>query len=192
MEEMTLEEWIKTLDIREDLYFATYDNFGNIISVIGTGYPETIEGNKIRIDDHLAIDIIEGKEHVFSYKIDTENYKIYKVDEIIDNFGYVLHRIIEDKWSDLKDPDVSILCDVVSNEITIQLSPRFDNVVWTGERDMTFFITEYNDPNILIDTITINPVNITGKSQTFNNLDLSKNFSIFTKPIFKTYTLSIK
>jgi len=188
MEEISLEEWIKSLDLTEQKYYASFDNNGSIISV---GMLSDNTENKIEVDKEFALDIISGNQNIFQYKVDIDDRKIVRVSEIFNQFGYVLHRVIEDKWTDEVDPDILITCNTNLGEINFKLSPRFNQVIWQGHHEVAFFLTEYNDLNMLKSIINVNPADLKDLGKTITNVNFPKKFSIFTKPIFKTYTVSI-
>jgi hypothetical protein len=197
MEEINFEEWVKSLDIREALYFAVYDEHGNIITVAPTfDAASIVEENKLQIDKELARNIINGTENIFYYKINLIKKEIYKINELVELQGLkkidnVLHRIIEDKWSTVDKPDLSILCKTNDNNIEFTLSEKFNGVFWEGETEMLFLITDYNDPNILWSTIAIRAGDITGQSKIINNINFPVKFSIYTRRVFESYTVTI-
>ena len=44
-------------------------------------------------------------------------------------------------------------------------------IVWDGDTQMNFFITDYNDPNVLYQIISVKIKDLIGKSKTFKNID---------------------
>ena len=66
------------------------------------------------------------------------------------------------------------------------------NVLWSGETEMNFLITEYNDPNILFKMISFKVSELVGKTKIFKNITCPERFSIYTRRIFKNYILEIQ
>jgi len=192
---INIEEWIKSLNIQEVKYFAVYDEFGNIKSVIPLIDPSTITENKIEIDHDLGIDIITAKENIFSYKINLDTLSIQKIDELVNLQGLikiddVLHRVIDKKWSDIKKPDITIIYKKEEKLLVFNINPLLKTLEWRGEQDMVFLVTEYNDPNILLKTISFNVNDLVKYPQRFS-IELPEKFSIYTRRLFKNYTIEI-
>jgi hypothetical protein len=196
MEKMIdMEEWIKSLNIQETKYFATYDEFGNIRSVIPATDPSLIDGSKIEIDSGLGVDIITGKENLFFYKINLDTSTIQKIDELaelqgLDKIDDVLHRVIDKTWSDIKKPDVSITYMKEEKLLVFNINPLLKTFEWHGEQDMIFLVTEYNDPNILLKTISFNVNELVRYPQRFS-IELPEKFSVYTRRLFKNYTIEV-
>jgi hypothetical protein len=98
----------------------------------------------------------------------------------------VLHRIIDKKWSSIDDPDITVAY-TGSGVLTFSMNSRYaNNIIWDGDTVMIFLITEYNDPNALIEMISIRAGDITESAKSFNVV-LPKKFSIYTRRIFDKY-----
>jgi hypothetical protein len=65
------------------------------------------------------------------------------------------------------------------------------NIVWDGDTEMLFFITDYNDPNVLYETVSVKINELIGQSKIIPMIHFD-NFSIYTRRIFKRYVLEIK
>ena len=189
MEEMTLEQWVKNYKIQIK-YFASYDHLGNISLVFGSEQTDLIDDNTIEIDKDLAMSIINGEKNIFSYKIDILNRKIYEIKKEQISIKQSLYRIGQDKWSKIVDPDIFIFCNINENSLTFKLSSTFTHLQNTNSCNLLFYITDYNDPDVLRSTVNIDFLKLVDRELVFDNIDLSGNFSIFTKPLFK-YTLTL-
>jgi hypothetical protein len=79
---------------------------------------------------------------------------------------------------------------------TKHLSKKFypiqhKKIIWDGETQMNFLITDYNDPNLFFETISVKIKDLIGKSITFKNIDYAK-FSIYTRRLFKYCIIEYK
>lgn len=185
---MDFDEWIR-LPVNQTIeYYATFKEDGSLIGV----YPShTVDGvkNKIKIDDEIATAITSGVENLFSYKVDVPTQKLLKINKFsmhnLIKIDDVLHRIIDKKWSNIEDPDITV---AYGNEtLTFSMNARYAaNIIWDGDTTMIFLITEYNDPNALIEMISIRAGDITENSKSFY-LELPKKFSVYTRRIFDKY-----
>jgi len=186
---MDFDEWIR-LPVNQTIeYYATFKDDGSLIGV----YPShTVDGiqNKIKIDDDIATAISNGTENLFSYKVDIPTQKLLKINKFsmhnLIKIDDVLHRIIDKKWSSIDDPDITVVY-TSSGVLTFSMNSRYSNsVIWDGDTEMIFLITEYNDPNALIEMISIRAGDITENAKSFNVV-LPKKFSIYTRRIFDKY-----
>lgn len=159
---------------------------------------------KIEIDDDTAIQIIEGKIRIDTCIVNilenrleiTEVKSLFKIDD-------VLHRIIEKKYVELIEPDLYIKYNVRKKIFIFELSEIFSgtmktsnkenkrkNIIWNGETSMNFYITDYNDPNVLYQTIELTLSDLQKSSLIFNrNDDVPELFSVYTRRLFKNYVL---
>lgn len=187
------EEWLKTIPVQEIIYYAVFDSSTGQITGIYPSHscPET--NYKIHIDDDIALSILEGKTNLNSYAIDissggleiTETKSLTKMDD-------VLHRIIDQRWSKNNDNDVLICADIPNKKLIITLSEKFykfKKIQWNGSTEMLFLITNYNDPNSLYYTVSVT-VDQLFKSRSLDcPVNFPKEFSIYTKRIFKNYIM---
>lgn len=186
---MDFDEWIQ-LPVNQTVeYYATFKDDGSLIGVYPSHTVETVI-NKIKIDDEIATAISNGTENLFSYKVDVPTQKLLKINKFsmhnLIKIDDVLHRIIDKKWSNIDDPDITIAYNG-SGILTFSMNLRYaNNVIWDGDTVMIFLITEYNDPNALIEMISIRAGDITENAKSFNVL-LPKKFSIYTRRIFDKY-----
>jgi hypothetical protein len=184
------DEWIKTIEIPEETYFFEFDDSGNVIA-LHPGYTVSEIKNKIQVDLDIALGIYERGETLGHYKVDIVSGKILKVNLAtitgLTKIDDVLHRIIDKHWSNVTKPDISIEYNREESLLTFKINPLLKTLEWQGDQDMVFLITEYNDPNILLEMINFN-VNELVKYPHRIKLDLPNKFSIYTRRIFQTYT----
>ena len=184
------DQWIKTLEIPDETYFFEFDNDGNVIAL----HPGQIVGkikNKIQIDNSIALAIYESGETLRHYKVDTISGRVIKVNLAsitgLNKIDDVLHRVIDNRWTNITKPDIAIEYNKNESLLTFKINPLLKTVEWQGNQDMVFLITEYNDPNILLEMINFN-VNELVKYPQRINVNLPAKFSIYTRRIFDKYT----
>jgi hypothetical protein len=65
------------------------------------------------------------------------------------------------------------------------------NIIWDGDTEMIFLVTDYNDPNVLMQMISIRVGDITENTKSFN-IELPNKFSVYTRRIFDKYIFETK
>ena len=69
------------------------------------------------------------------------------------------------------------------------VSPK--KIIWDGQTEMDFLITDYNDPNVMYDMISVKINSLVGKSIIVKNVDYD-NFSVYTRRLFKNCIIEYK
>ena len=187
------EEWLKTIPVQEVVYYAVFDSTtGQIIGIYPNhSCPET--DYKIHIDDEVALSVMEGKTNLNSYAVDISSGGLEIIEtKSLTKMDDVLHRIIDQRWSENIDNDVLLSVDMSNKKLIITLSEKFyqsKKIRWNGSTEMLFLITDYNDPNGLYDTVSVT-VDQLFKSKSLDfPVDFPKEFSVYTKRIFKNYII---
>jgi hypothetical protein len=208
MEELIdFDKWLSEYQPADPEYVAVFDpNTGSVISV-GPSHAFVEEKNQVPVDRETAESIIEGRIKISSCIIDlsantleiAEIKNIFKIDD-------VLHRIISKEYSDITNPDLYLFYDSSNQTLTIELSEalggtkqatdltepgKTKKIVWDGTTEMNFLITDYNDPNVLYEMISVKINELLGKSKTFENIDYDK-FSVYTRRLFKNCVIENK
>lgn len=186
-------------------YVAVYDPFTGGVLSVGPSHAFANEKHKIPVDKELAESIINAEVKIASCVVDinsntleiAEIKSIHKIDDVI-------HRIISTKYADdTKRPDIYLTHNADKQTLKIELSTEFGgtkkpkipvkkrNIVWDGDTEMNFLVTDYNDPNVLLQTICVKINDLIGKSITIKNFEY-KNFSVYTRRIFKNYLIEHK
>jgi len=187
---MDFDEWIK-LPVNQTVeYYATFKDDGTLIGV----YPSHVVldlTNKIKIDDEIATAVSTGAENLFSYRVDIPTKQLVKLNKFsthsLIKIDDILHRVIDKKWSNIQDPDITILHNIKNNTLTFSMSDKYsNNIIWDGATEMIFLVTDYNDPNFLIHMLSIRAGDITENTKSFA-LDLPTRFSVYTRRIFDKY-----
>jgi hypothetical protein len=208
MEEIIdFDEWLSNYKPPEIEYLAVFDPSTGEVKSVGPSYAFTNEKNKISIDREIAEEILSGKIRIgccfinFSNNTleNTEIKNTYKIDD-------VLHRIIDIKWSKIEKPDLHLTYNSKKKVLKIELSEELGGTkkllkkfhpfeikktIWDGETEMNFLITDYNDPNLIFEMISVKIKDLIGKAVEIQNIDYN-TFSIYTRRIFKNYTMTYK
>ena len=187
---MDFDEWIK-LPVNQTVeYYATFKDDGVLIGVYPSHAVLDIT-NKIKIDEETATAVSTGVENLFSYRVDLPTKKLVKLNKFsthsLIKIDDILHRIIDKKWSNMQDPDITILHDTKNSTLIFSMSNKYsNNIIWDGATEMIFLVTDYNDPNVLLHMLSIRAGDITENTKLFT-LDLPNRFSVYTRRIFDKY-----
>ena len=209
MEEIeNLKDLFENMVLPEPKYTAVYDPNSGSLHCIG---PKSVLGNEkytIDVDQETAEMIVEGKIKISSCFVDLidNTFQIAEVKTAV-KIDDVLHRIIEKQYADDEKIDLYIEYSIEEKSLTLQLSEEYTatyiqqekfqpvkkkNITWSGDTEMRFFLTDYNDPNFIYDTISLKISDLIEKSKKFTNLSLPPKFSLYTRRIFKNYLIDIK
>jgi len=204
MEKITdFDQWVMEYVPPKVEYVAVYDPNTGIVSSVGPSHAFVDEKYKVPVDHELAESIINAEVKISSCVVNINSHTIevaevknvYKIDD-------VLHRIISKEYSDSKSPEVYLTHNLEKKTLRIELSEEFGGtrkpeiavkkrkVVWDGDTEMHFLITDYNDPNLLFETISVKINELAGKAKTikFNH----SKFSVYTRRLFKNYVIEYK
>jgi hypothetical protein len=185
-------------------YVAVFDPQTGAVLSVGPSHAFVNEKHKVSIDKETAESIISAEVKIDSCVINI-NSNTVEVAEIrsvfkIDN---VLHRIISIEYVDNTNADIYITYNSKNKSLRIEMSTEFGGtkvpvvpvkqrrIVWDGDTEMNFFITDYNDPNVLYEIVSVKIKDLIGKSKTFKNIDC-KQFSVYTRRLFKNYIMAYR
>lgn len=188
MEEvMDFDQWYLNQKINIE-YWAVYDPETGKVKGI---YPNESADNfvhKIKIDKEIGEAIGDGKIPLANCYIDFESdsLEIVEVKSLI-KIDDVLHRIIDDRWADVSDPD--LIVKTKDNTLTLILSEKVKakkRIHYNGDTILDFYITDYNDPNILFEKFSVQLNQLIDEEKVFE-VKLPEKFSVYTRRIFKKY-----
>lgn len=188
-------------------YKAEYKIDTGEVLAVGPDHYFGDKENVVDLDQETAEMIMEGKIKIHSCFVDlvnneldiTESKSIFKIDN-------VLHRIPEKKWSTVEKPDVYVSYNSKKKIIKFELSEEFRGtkklpkkfhpikqrrINWSGETEMSFMVTDYNDPNLLFEMISFKISDMVEKS-VIVEINVPDKFSVYTRRIFKNYVFEIK
>jgi hypothetical protein len=182
-------------------YVAVFDSQTGAVLSVGPSHAFVDEKYKVPIDKETAESIISAEIKIDSCVIDINSNKL-EVAEIRSVFKLdnVLHRIISIEYTNQKNSDIYLTYNSKNKSLKIELSTEFGGtkvpvvpvkqrrIVWDGDTEMNFFITDYNDPNVLFEIVSVRIKDLVGKSKIFKNIEYKK-FSVYTRRLFKNYVI---
>jgi hypothetical protein len=118
--------------------------------------------------------------------IDSETVEIVTKHSLV-KIDDVLHRVIDRKYSPSQKNDIIIQYNELENKIIFVLPIKTRKIQWDGSTEMQFFITAYNDPHNLYQTIAFQLKDLEQSSKEFIYTGPHNRFSIFTRRILKNY-----
>lgn len=185
-------------------YVAVFDPQTGAVLSVGPSHAFKNEKHKVPIDKETAESIISAEIKISScvININSNTLEVAEIKSIfkIDN---VLHRIISIEYADDTPPDIYLTYNSKTKILKIELSEEFGGtkkpivptkarkIVWDGDTEMNFLITDYNDPNVLYRIISVKIKDLIGKSKSFENID-NNRFSVYTRRLFKNYVIAYK
>ena len=205
MEEIIdFDNWFTNFKLPPVKFVAVFNPDTGAVVSVGPSHAFKDQKHKISIDKELAESIINAEIKINNCIVDI-NSNTLEVAEIKNTYKIddVLHRIISKKDSEIKNPDIYIKYDSKLNTFKIEMSSEFGgtrkaragikkrNIVWDGDTEMQFFITEYNDPNLLFETVSVTINDLTGKYKLITDFNYPK-FSVYTRRLFKNYVIEYK
>lgn len=205
---MDFDEWLANYKPPEVKFFAVFDSETGAVISVGPEHAFVDEKYKIEIDQEIAEQILEGKIPLHKCFVDinaqtleiSEVRQVFKIDD-------VLHRIISKEYTEIEKPDLFITHDKLENSIKFQMTEEFNGtylqdekfqpikkrkILWDGDTDLNFLITDYNDPNVLYKMITIKLNELVGKEKIITDVNLPVKFSVYTRRVFKNYVIEYK
>jgi len=205
MEEVIdFEEFIKQLENAAPTAWAIYDEKTGMITEVISTFIEPADKNKLEVDPDIAELLSLGKKQILAYRVDitTTPHTIVDNNEFdekrtLTKIDDVVHRVVEKKWSEEKNPEIKITYSKSKKTLTVELSKKFNftnkkRVHWTGETEMILLLTAYNDPNYILEMLSLRVGDIISEKKVFKNVEMPEQFSVFTRRIFNNYVLEIK
>jgi hypothetical protein len=193
MAEVDFDVWLANYKPPEIKYYAMFDaTTGEVTGLYpSTALPDT--ESVVPIDIETAYLINEGKIGLHSCFVDVVSgtFEIAEVKRLT-KIDDVLHRIIDKRYASPSIPDVLVVQD--DNSLIFSISEKYKKrkIHWAEGTEMSFLVTEYNDPNIVRHTIKFTINDLISKEQHFKDLDLNKKFSVYTKRLFPVYLFEKK
>lgn len=205
MEEVIdFDEWIKTYVPPPIEYVAVFDPHTGEVKSVGPSHAFENEKYKILLDKEIAESILSAEIQIHKCLVDI-NSNTLEIAEVknLNKIDDVLHRIISTEYSLVERPDVYLTYDNNQKTLTIELSKEFGGtkhvgndikkrkIVWDGDTEMSFIVTEYNDPNLIFEMFSVKINELIGESKIVEHIDYDK-FSIYTRRLFKNYVIEYR
>jgi hypothetical protein len=197
------DKWLATYKPEAIEYVAVFDPDTGSVKSVGPSHAFETEQYKISIDSEIAQSIINAEIRIHNCVVDihTSTMEIAEI-KTINKIDDLLHRIISVEYSKLVKPEVYLEYNLENKTLTIELSNEFGGTkevssskprkcIWAGDTEMTFYITDYNDPNLIFDKVCVTINDLIGQSKICKNLDY-QNFSVYTRRLFKNYVIEYK
>jgi len=187
-------------------FMAKFDPISGFIQAVGPSVAFENDEYKLPIDEDIALLIIEGKMSMNSCIVNMQEQQV-EVSQIKNLFKIddVLHRITERKFCQNNNIDLLVVHSKKSQTFKFSLSTDFGGTlvnlcskdskknkktIWGGETTMQFYVTDYNDPNILYQQIEIKLVDLKSKDIIIEQTqEIPAYFSVYTRRLFKNYIL---
>jgi hypothetical protein len=171
----------------EDSYYFVYDDNGTVLSLT----TEVFENNKIKISNDIAKSILNGQDILSSYVVDIIQKKVSKKNTVIANrIDDVIHRIIGKEWYRNQELDIELFYHTSTYELEITLNKKHFDTLWSGNTQMLFTITDYNDPNTIRKMIVLNIEDLINNTVKVLIEKPEKQFSVYTRRIFDRYAIT--
>jgi hypothetical protein len=185
-------------------YVAVFDPQTGAVLSVGPSHAFINEKHKVPIDKEMAESIISAEIKISSCIINinsntleiAEIRSVYKIDD-------VLHRIVSIEYAADMIPEIYLTHISKNKTLKIEMSKEFQGtynpkspyktrqILWAGDTEMNFFITDYNDPNVLFETFSVTINDLVGKSKMIKDFNYKK-FSIYTRRLFKNYVIKYR
>lgn len=194
MEEITdFDTWLKNYTPPEVDYYAIYNPETYQVIGVYPSYAADLEKHKLKIDRELAEDIQNGIVKMNTCFVDTESdtleviekHSLRKIDDIV-------YRIPDSRYITINEPDVVISVNTKDNIILFKLinNLKTRKIMYDETTVMQFFVTEYNDPHKVIQTVTFTLDEMKSQEQSVKYQGQNLRFSVFTRRLFKKYVMS--
>jgi hypothetical protein len=205
MEEViNFDKWASEYTLPVITYVATYDPATGAVKSVGPSHAFENEKYKIDIDQETAESIISSETNIHHcfVNINSNTMEIAEVKNIF-KIDDVLHRIISNEFFTENNIDVYMSYSSKTKQLKIQLSDVFGGtkksklsikkrgIIWDGDTEMKFLVTDYNDPNLIFEMFSVKINDLIGKTKIIKNINYDK-FSVYTRRLFKNYVISHK
>lgn len=205
MEEVIdFDKWANDYILPVITYVATYDPATGAVTSVGPSHAFENEKYKIDIDNEIAESIIssEIKIHHCFVNIESNTMEIAEIKSVF-KIDDVVHRIISKDFFTENNIDVYLSYSSKNKTLKIQLSNEFGGtkksklltkkrgIVWDGDTEMRFLVTDYNDPNLIYEMFSVKISELTGKNKIIRDINYDK-FSVYTRRLFKNYVIEYK
>ena len=183
------DSWLAVYQPTDVRYHAAYDPMSGAVFKVGNRAALSDDTHTITIDNELAEKIIEGSLpiHRCVVNLDTLAVEITEI-KAVTKINDVLHRVSDLKYSSTVKHDLKLVYTSAVKTLSIQLTKPNQ---WSDNGILTFYLTDYNDPNVVYKIISTSITDIKTGAAAYTDIELPSRFSIFTRSSFRNYTLEI-
>jgi len=205
MAEVDLLEEVAATQAEKIQYKARFDSDSFKIIKVGPAVSFTDDINIIDLDEDLAEKILNGEIKIHNCYLDIDSGSVDVVEtQSLTKIDDILHRIPFKKWCEYKDADVFASYNSKAGTVVIQLgrqwggnfvdldstgTPKPRKIHWSGDTEMDFIVTEYNDPNVIYDKFSFNITDLANGDLEFQINSPHNNISLYTRRLFKKYVM---
>lgn len=200
-EALDFDLWLEQQTQQAVSFHAVYNpDTGAVIGIYPSHSSSQFE-HKVLIDTDIAEAIFEGKIPSNACAVDllTKTFELIET-RSLNKIENLLYRIPDKRWANPDiEPDIYISYDREINQLTFEMTEVLHGARksysgepkrkfnWDGETDMAFLITDHSDPNVLRKVLIVKIDELINRHKVFENIELPKRFSIYTRRIFKNY-----
>lgn len=205
MEEVIdFDKWVSEYTPPVPRYVAVYNPSTGTVTSVGPSHAFENEKHKIEITADIAEAIVNSEIKIHHCFVDM-NSKTLEIAEVKNVFKIddVLHRIISNEYFAGEKIDLYLSHNATTKTLEIQLSEEMGGtyssnssaqprgIIWDGDTEMKFFVTDFNDPNLIFEMFSVKINDLIGKTTVINNVDYA-SFSVYTRRLFKNYVIEYK
>ena len=198
------DKWLREYKPPMLQYVAVFDpTTGQVISV-GPDHAFADQKHVVQISREIAESIITAEIQIHNCQINAESGQLDIAEKkTLIKLDDVLHRIPDIKYSKELKSDIHLTYNSKSKYLKIQLCAEYGGTkkhkdsnstrkfIWDGSTDMDFLITDYNDPNLILEMFSVKLSELVGHSVTIKNIEYDR-FSVYTRRLFKNYVIEYK
>jgi transcriptional regulator len=197
-------KWTGGFTLKDVQHWAVFNPESGKIIGIYPGRSANEFKSKVKVEPELIEAVNRGEVQLDMCSVNLIDGELSIVQsQSLTTMDDVLHRIVEQKWSKSDDAEIFIKYSRDTKKLKISLTEKFygkrksktktskRKIFWTDNAEMSFLITDYNDPNIIHSTVTLHLNELVGKDKVLKDVELPENFSVYTKRLFKNYVIEI-
>lgn len=198
-EHLDLEIFLKKIAPIEIRYYAKFDiSTGEIFGIYPSNTNFKNNDTWVEVDLETADRICAGQECITNFAIDvtTDSMPIVDIRKLkVPDHVHTLYRIPEIQFIK-KSPELVIQYRADSNVFQLTLGEKYSKIKLLAFKNLPchLYITEYNDPNMLYETLTFSIDNILNEG--IDVIKLTTKFnkhtcSLFTPQVFNVFAFEV-
>jgi hypothetical protein len=198
------DKWLKEYKPPVTQYVAVFDPITNQVISVGPDHAFADQKHVVQISQEIAESIITAEIQIHNCRIDVESGQLAIAEKkTLNKLDDMLHRIPDIKYLEESKSDIHLTYSSKNKYLKIQLSTEYGGTkkykgsdgkrkfIWDGSTDMDFLITDYNDPNLIFQMVSVKISDLVEHNVTIKNIDYGR-FSVYTRRLFKNYVIEYK